>query len=57
VISGSGSFVAAPVIREFSRRRQSVFEIIDLHKRLGPGGSTAACALAAATLLHESDLP
>jgi hypothetical protein len=57
VICGSGGFVAASAFQEFSRRRQTVFEMIDLQKRLGPEASTAACALAVATLLCEAGVP
>jgi len=57
VLCGSGGFVAASALQEFSRRRQLGLEIIDLHRYLGPEASTAACALAVATLLSEAGEP
>jgi len=54
IICGSGSFLAASVLREFPRRRQLGVEIIDLHRHFGREASTAACALAVATLLCEA---
>jgi (4-(4-[2-(gamma-L-glutamylamino)ethyl]phenoxymethyl)furan-2-yl)methanamine synthase len=42
ILAGSG--------RHLAHRREPV---IDLHDRLGPQSSTAACAVAVATLLHE----
>jgi (4-(4-[2-(gamma-L-glutamylamino)ethyl]phenoxymethyl)furan-2-yl)methanamine synthase len=57
VICGSGSFIAASALQEFARRRQTVIEMIDLQNRLGPKASTAACALAVATLNCEAGVP
>jgi probable H4MPT-linked C1 transfer pathway protein len=57
IVCGSGGFVAASALQEFARRRQTVFKMIDLQNRLGPEASTAACALAVATLLCEAGEP
>jgi (4-(4-[2-(gamma-L-glutamylamino)ethyl]phenoxymethyl)furan-2-yl)methanamine synthase len=53
VISGSGASLAAAAVKQFVRGRDSIPEVIDLSKQLGPDRSTCACALAVATLLSE----